>query len=115
MLWGVVLVLDVIDGRAGWRGAIGAGALFGAAATMRQEALVYLAVAGTVLGVTLVVRQRAFRRALTAVAAHCSLVPSRCSWPMTCWSAYRSGRPCARRPDDRHGRSRRRVFRDANP
>ena len=63
MLWGVVFVLDVIDGRAGWRGAVGAGALFGAAATLRQEALVYLAVAGAVLGITLVVRQRAFGRA----------------------------------------------------
>ena len=65
MLWGVVLVLDVINTRAGWRGALGAGALFGAAATMRQEALVYLAVAGTVLAMTLVVRQRAFGRAFT--------------------------------------------------
>ena len=64
MLWGVVIVLDVIDGRAGWRRALGAGALFGAAATMRQEALVYLAVAGAVLCVSLVVRQRAFGRAL---------------------------------------------------
>ncbi len=94
MLWGVVVVLDVIDGRAGWRGAIGAGALFGAAATMRQEALVYLAVAGTVLGVTLVVVNARFA-VRSCGAAHCSLVPSRCSWPMTCWSAYRSGRRCA--------------------
>ncbi|MEX2099921.1 MAG: hypothetical protein WEB19_00765 [Acidimicrobiia bacterium] len=49
MVWAVVFVLDVIDGRAGWRGALAAGALFGLAATMRTEALVYALVAvGTV-------------------------------------------------------------------
>ena len=45
MLWGVVVVLDVINTRAGRRGARWPALLFGAAATMRQEALVYLAVA----------------------------------------------------------------------
>jgi len=43
--WAVVFVLDVADRRAGWRGALGAGALFGVAATMRTEALVYALVA----------------------------------------------------------------------
>jgi len=45
MAWGFVLLLDVAQGRAGWRAAAGAGLLFGAAATLRQEAYVYVAVA----------------------------------------------------------------------
>ena len=52
VLWAVVFMYDLIDGRAGWRGALAAGALFGAAATMRTEALVYAAAA---LGITAVV------------------------------------------------------------
>ncbi len=48
-LWAVVFVLDVIERRAGWRGALGAGALFGLAATMRTEALVYALVATAVM------------------------------------------------------------------
>jgi hypothetical protein len=47
-LWAIVFTFDVVDGRAGWRGALASGALFGAAATMRTEALVYAAVAGLV-------------------------------------------------------------------
>src|SRR5437868_7874559 len=46
MAWAVVLLLDVGRGDAGWKGAAGAGLLFGAAATVRQEAFVYAAVAG---------------------------------------------------------------------
>jgi hypothetical protein len=41
MVWGVVWLLDVADRRTGWRGALAGGALFGLAATMRTEALVY--------------------------------------------------------------------------
>jgi len=52
VLWAVVFMYDLIDGRAGWRGALAAGALFGAAATMRTEALVYAAAA---VGITAVV------------------------------------------------------------
>ena len=52
VLWAVVFMYDLVDGRAGWRGALAAGALFGAAATMRTEALVYAAAA---VGVTAVV------------------------------------------------------------
>lgn len=44
MAWAIVLLFDVADRRAGWRAALGAGALFGAAATMRTEALVYAVV-----------------------------------------------------------------------
>ena len=44
MVWGIVLLLDVADRRAGWRCALAGGALFGLAATMRTEALVYAAV-----------------------------------------------------------------------
>jgi hypothetical protein len=44
MVWAVVLLLDVADRRAGWRAAGVAGALFGAAATMRTEAVIYAAV-----------------------------------------------------------------------
>jgi hypothetical protein len=69
MLWGVVLVLDVVQRRAGWRGALGAGALFGAAATMRQEALVYFVVAGAVMAIAIVARERAFVRAFVRGAA----------------------------------------------
>jgi len=49
-IWAVVLLLDVADRRAGWRAAAAAGALFGVAATMRTEALVYAAVAVVVVG-----------------------------------------------------------------
>ncbi len=47
MVWGIVVLFDVADRRAGWhadwRGALVGGALFGLAATMRTEALVYAA------------------------------------------------------------------------
>src|SRR5438132_11672 len=45
MAWAVVLLVDVVEGRAGWRAVLGAGLLFGSAATMRTEALVYALVA----------------------------------------------------------------------
>jgi hypothetical protein len=41
IVWGLVLVIDVTRGRAPWRAALVAGLAFGAAATMRTEALVY--------------------------------------------------------------------------
>jgi len=61
ILWGVVFMYDLMDGRAGWRGALAAGALFGAAATMRTEALVYAAIAVGVAGVVLIHRTVARR------------------------------------------------------
>ncbi len=53
--WGVVLLLDVVEDRRGWPAFLGAGALFGLAATVRTEALVYgfVAVAGACLGALL--------------------------------------------------------------
>jgi hypothetical protein len=56
VLWAVVFMYDLMDGRAGWRGALAAGALFGAAATMRTEALVYAAAAAAIAAVVLVHR-----------------------------------------------------------
>ncbi len=58
MLWGFVLLYDVAEERAGWRAAVAGGALFGAAATMRTEALVYLAATGAVVCLAALVRRR---------------------------------------------------------
>ena len=60
MMWAIVLLDDVVHGRAGWRAAGGAGALFGLAATMRTEAFVYAAVAAVVVGVV-ICRRRSLR------------------------------------------------------
>jgi hypothetical protein len=49
MAWAVILLYDVTQRRAGTRGALGAGLLLGAAATMRTEALVYAVVATVVV------------------------------------------------------------------
>jgi hypothetical protein len=46
MVWGIIVLFDVADRRAGWRGALLGGMLFGVAATMRTEAFVYLAATG---------------------------------------------------------------------
>jgi hypothetical protein len=58
MMWGIVLTVDVLDRRAGWRGALGVGLLFGAAATMRTEALVYGLVTALFAGVVILRRER---------------------------------------------------------
>jgi hypothetical protein len=58
MLWAIVLVVDVLDRRAGWRATLGAGLLFGAAATMRTEALVYGLVTALFAGVVILRRER---------------------------------------------------------
>lgn len=71
ILWAVVLVWDVMERRAGWRAALGAGALFGLAATMRTEALVYLVVTVGLACVVLLVRQRSLARPL--VVGSCAL------------------------------------------
>lgn len=63
-LWAVVFLFDVVERRAGWRGAGVAGFLFGAAATLRTEALVYLVAATGVACLVILVRQRAFLRAV---------------------------------------------------
>ncbi|HEX2701093.1 MAG TPA: hypothetical protein VHM89_12900 [Acidimicrobiales bacterium] len=58
MAWAIVLLVDAVEARRGWPAFLGAGALFGAAATMRTEALVYgfVAVGGACL--VLSVRRR---------------------------------------------------------
>ena len=56
VLWGVVLLYDVVDGRAGWWAALGSGACFGAAFTMRTESLVYAAAAVGVAGIVVLAR-----------------------------------------------------------
>jgi hypothetical protein len=69
MLWGVVMLVDVVERRAGWRGAGAAGLLFGAAATLRTEALVYLLAATAVVCLVILVRQRSLMRALVSGVA----------------------------------------------
>ena len=72
MAWGAVLLLDVAAGRGGWKIAGAGGLLFGAAATMRTEALVPLAVGTAIACVTVLVRGRrlapAVARGLAVVA-----------------------------------------------
>lgn len=58
VLWGLVLLYDVVDRRAGWRGALASGLCFGAAFTMRTESLVYAAAAAGVAAVLLLARAR---------------------------------------------------------
>ena len=58
MLWGIVALCDVADGRGGWRVAAGGGLCFGLAATMRTEAFVYAAVTFLVVGTALARRSR---------------------------------------------------------
>lgn len=74
MTWAVVLLVDVVDGRrrAGAWAFAGAGALFGLAATMRTEAVVYAFVAVGLCAVVLVGRGqvvRALRGGAASVAA----------------------------------------------
>jgi hypothetical protein len=64
MLWGVVWLLRMLDDDHGLRAALIAGALFGGAATMRTEALVYLLVCGGIAGLVYLWRSRAVISAL---------------------------------------------------
>ncbi len=63
MLWGVVWLLRVLDDERALVAAFVAGVLFGAAATMRTEALVYLVVCGGVTCFVHLWRSRSFGRA----------------------------------------------------
>lgn len=65
VLWASVLTLDLAEERAGWRAALATGALVGAAATMRTEALVY----GLLLGVGAVVLLARRRAPAARIAA----------------------------------------------
>ncbi len=58
MLWAIVLLFDRLEGRCGWRGALGAGLLFGGAFTMRTEALMYAGVATATICIAQLVRTR---------------------------------------------------------
>ena len=88
--WAVVLLYDVTEGKAGWRAALAGGLLFGAAATMRTEALVYAAVATAVTCVVLLVRRRTpFMPIVVGLAVVAGLAVR--SWRTTPWS----GRPSA--------------------
>jgi hypothetical protein len=66
MLWGAVLAWDVMERRAGWRGALGTGLLFGLAATMRTEAFVYFVVTVGISCLVMLVRDRRFARPVTS-------------------------------------------------
>lgn len=67
--WAVVLLYDVINAQGGWRAAVGAGLLFGAAATMRTESLVYGAVATAICCGAVLLKTRNLLRPLVCGAA----------------------------------------------
>ena len=71
-LWAVVLLVDVAEGRAGWKAGLVAGVLIGAAATMRTEALVYGAVTAAVAGLALVIPKG--RRIVPAIGVGLAVV-----------------------------------------
>jgi hypothetical protein len=75
MLWAVIVLLDVAEARATWRAAAFGGALFGLAATMRTEALVYALATFGVVGVTLLVARRRDTLRVGAAAAVGFVVP----------------------------------------
>ena len=68
MLFGVAVLVEVARGMAGPRAALGAGVLFGVAATMRTEALVYLAIA-TVVALAIGMARRAHVARIAALGA----------------------------------------------
>ena len=66
MLWAIALALDATEGRIqGWR-FLAIGALFGAAASMRTEALVYFVTTMLVVGVVLIRQRTSLRRMVSA-------------------------------------------------
>ncbi len=75
MAWGTVLLLDLARGNAGAWAAVGAGALFGAAATMRTEAFVYMLVAGVVVGAAVLRRVALSLLRIVPAAAVGTVVP----------------------------------------
>ncbi|MGH9165983.1 MAG: hypothetical protein ACRDZW_10790, partial [Acidimicrobiales bacterium] len=74
MAWGVVFLVDLVQGRRGWPAALAGGLAFGAAATMRTEALVYAAVAVAATGVVLLARRRVVLALASGVLAAVGLV-----------------------------------------
>jgi len=69
MMWGVFWLLKMLDEERRVRSAVVAGLLFGAAATMRTEALVYLVVCGAVVCAISLGRKRRFRSVITQAGA----------------------------------------------
>jgi hypothetical protein len=63
MAWAMVFVVDVARERAGIVGALAAGLLFGVAATMRTEALVYFVIAAACMSGAVLLRERRVGRA----------------------------------------------------
>ena len=66
LLVACVACFDLVWRRAGFATAVLAGACFGAAATMRTEALVYLVVAALVVAVTMCIERSGLRRVIVA-------------------------------------------------
>ena len=69
MGWGAIVLVDAAQRGATWKRGLLAGALFGAAASMRTEALAYAFVGTAVVCVLLVVRERGVRSALVVGAS----------------------------------------------
>jgi hypothetical protein len=69
MAWGAIALIDVVTRRPTWMRGLLAGLAFGAAATMRTEALAYAFVGTAVVCVWLVVRDREVRNALVVGAS----------------------------------------------
>ncbi len=68
MAWGAIALIDVIARRPTWVRGLLAGLAFGAAATMRTEALAYVFVGTAVVCLWLLIRQRDLRNALVVGA-----------------------------------------------
>jgi hypothetical protein len=62
MAWAVILLIDAMGAARPWPRALGAGLLFGAAATLRTEALVYAAVTTAAVCLLVLVRHRRLGR-----------------------------------------------------
>ena len=97
MVWAVVLLVDRLDGRCGWRGALGAGFLFGGAFMMRTEALMYAGVATATVCIALLVQARRITAPLlTGVAVTAGVVTMAAANQLleqvTIGAAIRSGR-----------------------
>ncbi len=75
MAWGSVLLFDLARGKGGVWAACGAGALFGAAATMRTEAFVYMVVVGAVVGAVLLRRHARSLLRIVPSAAVGAVIP----------------------------------------
>ena len=68
LAWAAVLLLDVVEGRRAPNWALGAGVLFGAAATLRTEALVYAFIAVALACLVMWLGRRRFTAAVVAGA-----------------------------------------------